>query len=378
MSNVPVQNQDLGICYAYSASQLTDALRHKNQLEKGQRVDRNITSPVFTALNSKKTWSNKSSQNLPFEAGDLCNAFNNLKEIGSCYKSSLDSFFAKEKINEKTFFLKILKIEEEYKKYRDQILKEKNKGLFSFNASNLTGFNLFNQANKENTKSFDYLTNQFQENKIIACERSTLDNLYDQFKDVFKEAFVISRRSFRENFDVNLFDSPEDLVLIFSSICADHKKNKLITNLSCSRYSMKNAIKSNNKTFPFTQKILHELKRNSLPVGISYCSKFLYKGDSYKGLTKAKDGKVTSSKDCGAHSSLIIGSRWNTSKNTCELLIRNTWGKQCNSYKANYPSKAELKKKGRTVSQFDFNCEDGNIWIDYKTIENNTYMVQHL
>ncbi|MBY0413042.1 MAG: hypothetical protein K2Q18_02700 [Bdellovibrionales bacterium] len=45
------------------------------------------------------------------------------------------------------------------------------------------------------------------------------------------------------------------------------------------------------------------------------------------------------------HASTLIGRRWNQKKNTCEFLLRNSWGKPCSNYHE------------------DYECNNGHIWI---------------
>ena len=48
------------------------------------------------------------------------------------------------------------------------------------------------------------------------------------------------------------------------------------------------------------------------------------------------------------HASTIVGRRWNEKKGMCEYLLRNSWGKDCSGYDANYE------------------CVDGHVWIGEK------------
>jgi aminopeptidase C len=45
------------------------------------------------------------------------------------------------------------------------------------------------------------------------------------------------------------------------------------------------------------------------------------------------------------HASSIIGRRFNEKTNSCEYLLRNSWGKSCAGYHE------------------DYECEDGHIWM---------------
>ncbi len=60
-------------------------------------------------------------------------------------------------------------------------------------------------------------------------------------------------------------------------------------------------------------------------------------------LVRTKKGN-----DVDNHYSSIVGRRTNEKTNTCQYLIRNSWGKNCSIYPAPYNSQ----------------CEEGNIWVD--------------
>ena len=55
------------------------------------------------------------------------------------------------------------------------------------------------------------------------------------------------------------------------------------------------------------------------------------------------------------HTSSLVGRRWNQTKNTCEFLIRNSYGENC--------------QNGRYHESLD--CEDGNLWLTEKQIYQN-------
>jgi hypothetical protein len=51
------------------------------------------------------------------------------------------------------------------------------------------------------------------------------------------------------------------------------------------------------------------------------------------------------------HTSLIVGKRWNQEKNSCEFLVRNSYGLSCDGYD---PS---------------LSCDKGSIWMPEKTLK---------
>lgn len=392
MSSIPVQNQDLGICYAYSAAQMIDAVRHKRQLEKGYTPDNIVSSPVFLAINTKNAWDKQGlyykkngDPHFPFEGGLLCDAFDTAKMLGTCTKDNLEVFFDRNKLNEETFFEKLLEIEEKLVKKNSAIyskMLEQKKQIWE--PPSIDADQTYNMTYSVRQNADKIATMHFKEEAAI-CVHNAMDELYDEFKNVFGDAFKINKVLFETLFSVDMFDNTEELSTIFNVICPAHKRKGVYTNSYCRTYSGKDA-KASKKSYPFTSTILDKLEKTSLPIGIAYCSKVFKKNSSYKGVSLSSTGSVILKKkndgtdDCGAHSSLVIGSRWNKKSNSCELLVRNTWGEQCSSYKKYYPTKTALKRKskGGPVNQFDVKCEDGNIWVDYKDLEKNTFRVEHL
>jgi hypothetical protein len=60
----------------------------------------------------------------------------------------------------------------------------------------------------------------------------------------------------------------------------------------------------------------------------------------------------------GGHDSLIVGRRWNEKNQTCDLLVRNSWGSTCEPY--------------------TFPCEDGHIWVPDRELMKATVKVQYV
>lgn len=60
------------------------------------------------------------------------------------------------------------------------------------------------------------------------------------------------------------------------------------------------------------------------------------------------------------HTSLIVGRRWNQSANTCEFLIRNSWGGGCLRYDPSH------------------DCEDGHIWLSEKALYKSSTSIVYI
>jgi hypothetical protein len=86
---------------------------------------------------------------------------------------------------------------------------------------------------------------------------------------------------------------------------------------------------------------MHSLLDHNNIIAVSYFPEFFKR--SIKNSPNLKGGE---------HASIIAGRRWNAANNTCEVLLRNSWGSQC-AYK-----NPELNAPGV--------CDAGNLWIHDK------------
>src|SRR5690606_23341610 len=110
---------------------------------------------------------------------------------------------------------------------------------------------------------------------------------------------------------------------------------------------------------------------NPLPVVADFCTNVLTMPEPYRGMWRRQDGTVMCRPDPDApedngksrHSILVIGRRWNAERNTCQILLRNSWGEHC---KPEYSSRAPWSCGGPGET-------DGQIWIDSDDFAANAY-----
>lgn len=364
MKGIPVQHQTLGICYAYAATQMVDAVRKTHQRVFGKKPDNHISSPVFTAINHTSNWSHggvtltNGSPDYPFEGGSLCDAFESAQSVGTCPKANIEKFYIDKGMTEKEFF---------------NLLYEAEKKIMDVQVKEWSSHTVFKRPEGADTvwdqtayvrNRINYLEVSSSNRVIESCSNDIRDQLYEDLEGIFG-SLMPSKFIFDTFYSKDMFDSPLQLSLLFKFICPKENRDSVPWTASCTDYTVADAYRESSSSIPFTLKILEKLKSKSMPVGISYCSKVLGRGKSFSGIDSKSKGKVVYKKDskgnsmCGNHASLIIGSRFNAKDKTCEFLIRNTWG---SNYKAHS----------------DFESEGGNIWVDHKTLEKNLYRIQHL
>lgn len=97
--------------------------------------------------------------------------------------------------------------------------------------------------------------------------------------------------------------------------------------------------------------LLGRLSTHPAPISIAYCSK-VWKDPSYDGIDLTFFGKRDSlKKDCDYHESLVVGKKM--SGNSCQLLVRNTWGDKWRSGN----KKWKCLCKERTTGKYVDDCE---------------------
>ena len=92
------------------------------------------------------------------------------------------------------------------------------------------------------------------------------------------------------------------------------------------------------------------------PVGIRYCTDFLISGKNERGLQGYYSEADADQDSCSMHVSLVIGERMKRSKR--EFLIRDSFGTSCSQYK--------------------WECDNGNIWVDAAVLANQLNSITYL
>lgn len=123
--------------------------------------------------------------------------------------------------------------------------------------------------------------------------------------------------------------------------------------------------------------------KKSQPIGIRYCSEVLKNPDldaindnTGKSRTDSRIGK------CGSHASMLVASR--PSGNSCEYLLRNTWGAGYGSWTKNWKCACKDKKNGTYFNDCKKDTHPVNkfevvgCWIPESKIIKNLYGTQWL
>ena len=93
-----------------------------------------------------------------------------------------------------------------------------------------------------------------------------------------------------------------------------------------------------------------------IPVGIGFCHDVISVSTDFQGVTDTPKGYTY---DCSPHGAVIIGRNFNQKKNSCEYLVRDSYGSACKN------------KQGE--KRFAADCENGNMWVDSNTLMKSTF-----
>ena len=328
MERVPVRDQGLmGICYAQTAATMADAWldthltqEHKtlHPFEPSSALELAINSYRY---NTPKTVFQPSRNNgmYPFEGGTVTEVFRYIQEKGTC---------SEEKIPEKNLLQKrrgdfLSNLENIYKNLRATIKDDFYTGKRD----------LSNNERKEALKNYQ---------ETLYCLHQSEIKIGPVFKEMDKIIDVVRSDDF-----INFSGK------IFGLICKDREmlppfqlRDELVMFKETSRRIFQKAWGS-------------EVK-DKQPIGIAFCSKVLNNG-SYQGR---KDETLIHSddlkNDCGKHAAVLIGRQYNSQTKSCEYLVQNSWGTNCDMYDTN------LK------------CEHGKVWINQAQLDDNLYRMSYL
>lgn len=318
MSRIPVMDQDSKwICYAYTASQMVDAWRFSH----GDRNYSHITSPAATAVfyaSQRTDWNAKD-----IDYGWQADAIASITKNGSCdYKTIFNKFG-----------------QTGLKEYFGELKKH-------FDEFQVMAYQQSIRANQRQNNSL---------RDIASAIRDKTSNTYSTVQTA--RAVQCTLRSAGSGVPVASILEISDalsqptylkyLEKLFTPICTANKK---------SIQPVPNAKKIWAKDYP-PEKRIQEIEKqmndqfnkpNPQPMGINYCENVLWDKNT-QGIDSY--GEFNWNTCRSHHISAVIGQR-PTAGGGCEFLVRNSYGQSCNAYP-------------------DWKCENGQIWVDSKTLVKN-------
>jgi hypothetical protein len=160
--------------------------------------------------------------------------------------------------------------------------------------------------------------------------------------------------------------------LIFKKCNMFKDKKRIPQSMIVSNMADKEAV--NNQTI---NSKLQQGLNSGYPSGIHYCSSFI--NNETKVYTKASANPKSRSteKDCSAHASIVVASRKN--KNSCQYMIKNTWGSYFWASKGScYCEHKISKKKVQDCNSKTHSLKDYKVlgcWFDSNQLASNIYDV---
>lgn len=326
-TKIPVYDQDgVGICYAYAASQLIDYHLIKNG---GSRS----VHPLWAAL--KYTDSEKQKQ---ISSGNTYETILALKKYGNCDQKKVSNaiklWASKANVKEAEVIHLIEKLAPEMK----SLLSKKRVS--------------DPKANSLNAKEVETAINKAIELHAPYCSPgATWDKLLPSLRPLL------------------VLNSTELLSHLVMPDCSSN-----ITELK-----LPNPTKLSSSSDSGWSNIIQNKLSNNTPISISYCATVLKSGPSYDGITE-RGGIFTNnkySKNCGFHESLIVGKK--LINNQCHFLLRNSWGSGFGSSTKKWNCLCKNKKTGSYLDNCTANKHNNGqytvegCWVNAEALAKNTY-----
>lgn len=323
---IPVYDQNgLGSCYAYTASQMVDFYRLKSGYGK-----LGLTHPIWLALKFSEYYGYDS-----LETGNVKNAVNIIRERGVCRDDEVQKRLNQYKAESDLSDAELMNIIEQINSAWDtpgftnigQIFDKAVDESWSKNAcfdQREVRTKIFSHFRLNNGRYRRVLAVSFLKEALASCKG-------DQ---VYRPVIPAVR------------DSCQD--------CSDREMNDLIDD---------------------------QLK-SGLPVAFSYCAKVLEE-PSYRGISDDRNKDIylwyrsnylVDRETCGSHGSLVVGSRQNQGQ--CQYLVRNSWGSS--SYEAHPNCLCEIEKgKYEDCQHGDGSPNVVGCWVNRSDLTPNVMSVTH-
>lgn len=365
-NKIPVYNQDgSGTCYAFTASQLANYYLINNKKSKGP-----VVHPLWVALSYVKVH-----KGTTIRGGFVDEALDSISDVPVCnYQSVANSLseIAKEygmNDHEVIGFIENFSIN-----FRNEIKKKAAEESKS-------------KRDKENfIRRYDNpmpIDNTYVHvNRPLLNERELiLRNLfYNALNDTI--SYMKEFTSCTESNMRQLTDALAPLLKMTESITF-----RALLNSDCKQTTPiklpKTKIFKADFDNKFKKSFREHFANSNQPLGIHYCSTVLSNpNNDYIDGGGQSDKTRKTKKGCGQHASILVASR--PSKNSCEYLLRNTWGAGYGSWTKNWKCACKNKKTGayfndckkdsHPVKQY----EVVGCWIPEDKMIKNTYGAQWL
>jgi hypothetical protein len=327
MERVPVASQaDLPFCYAYSAAQMADAWRFSHQGPDGHHV-----SPIVAALEAatRHRWplAHLNRRELAETGGTVCPVLDFLRGHAACDERVLHDYAEARDVSRMSRALR-----QAYEVYHDYTDRFRHYRL-----------------------SMDNIGGQGAPDGRLRAELRAVAR--DRITQVLNEAGYAEMTPARDELEGLLEKSnPLDfLKALVSRGCRDGARFQ-------ARIPDCHRMGRDDDPARMIERIHRRLGgADPQPTAISYCSELLSRGREYFGRERAQAGAPCVHDD--GHVSLVVGRRRDPASGRCQLLVRNTWGADCDGYHRDWHCPAE---------------NPGNVYVDEGALRANLYGISYL
>lgn len=294
-----MRNQDsIGWCYAYSAA---DMLSHK----MGQEFSAIDVANAYNDTRSVYFWENEKKES-ELEGGYITKAANSAKKRGVCLEKNLPSCDFKFADNSSNYIKQLRAVE----------------GLYDTYYKDTTEDGMIWGRNKKIGGDLDRAISSFTTG---VCRPS-----YPGIAPLFPEV------------------SMDEFVDVLGKSCSANDCVDRLVDMSCKpRVKIPENLNfkdEDSSVDSMLARLDKELNQGDI-AGILYSSKTLYDRYDYKGAN---------------HASTIVARRFNTKTNSCEYMIRNSWGSSCG------------------YSDPRIECTEGNLWMPEEYLRRTVYGVTYV
>lgn len=337
---IPVYDQDgIAICYAYVTSQLVDY----NLIKRG--ATGRTAHPVWLALtNAWEVSATEKKERLEISLGTVQQTIQSLSNYQNCPYNVVESAIADWAKKAKVSDSELINFLEVYtKKFRPFYDAKRAMAIL--------------ESKTPSVDDIDILT-LIQETKSDAALKYCSSNAtWDQLLPHLRAISVIT--------------APNMISKLLLPACENAKSQISVPPAKLHQFKTTNDV--------ITGEISAKIDELNAPVAVSYCAKAL-KDPSFRGLIARK--QFVFPKDCDHHESLIVGKR--QAGNSCQLLLRNTWGSNFGDWTKNKKCLCKHRQTGAYVDDCSSTTHNNGqytveaCWVDEDLMNKNATQMTSL
>ncbi|WP_408097703.1 hypothetical protein ACJVC5_01965 [Peredibacter sp. HCB2-198] len=342
---IPVYDQDgTNICYAYVTSQLLDY----NLMKKG--VQERTAHPLWLAMNhgkhAIKTVPNERNRTM-IGSGNVKRTIESLGTYPICSYSTVESSLAQMAKAAKTKDSEVVQFIETYT--QRLAAHDESRALAAL------------EGRESNLDDIDIIT-------LIKETKADADMRWCSSNATWDALLPLLR-------NLNAVTTPEMVEKLLFQACQNKQFNLQAPKATIKIFGETDGV--------VTGKIANVMDSIKAPVSVSYCAKALTQ-PNLQGITyrNPNGAKLQYAQGCEHHESLIVGKK--QVGNSCQLLLRNTWGSNFGTWTKDKKCLCKNRQTGAYLDDCNSTAHNNGqytvegCWIDEDVINRNTYQMTYL